>query len=151
MKDDKIVTKIPSHLPKSNPQNGNLIIEETKEEVAEIKEWVDDTRAEVAIERKERKADMEKIDGRMKFLEEKFAGLGGSVGGGVGGGGSGITAVVGDVERKFREMERKDVEQRVREGMAGVEGIKGLRFDGDKNSITLVDFETHEKMRTFLK
>ncbi len=52
-------------------------MEGVKKEMTEIKGSVHDTRAELDIEKGERKKDIAAFDGRMKSLEEKFAGLGG--------------------------------------------------------------------------
>lgn len=72
-----------------------------------------DTGAEVAFERRTREVNKEEWDGRLKVLEVKMAGTGGNNLGGDGDGGLGITNVVSDIECKFKDVERKEVEKYV--------------------------------------
>ena len=63
---------------------------------------------------------------------------------------SGMTAVVGDRKKEFRNMGNDEVEKLLKEAMSQVEGVTRFYFDLDKPAVCLVDFETPEKLNIFV-
>ena len=69
----------------------------------------------------------------MLALEDRFAGFGTNNAGNGLPGGWGITAVIGDKETKFMDMEQSMVETQVKKAMESVAGVKRIYFDDDKH------------------